>query len=106
MVSVDAVKDYLCIPAEDTAPDALLAEIIQNGYDYLVDAVDDFQKLYDSDRIFASKSDAFVKFHWAPAQYDEREGMHSDHPALNYGARSLLTQLQLYVYEEKEGENA
>ena len=102
MVTVEAVKDYLVIPDEDTGPDSLIAEIIQNGYDYLADAVDNFDKLYENVELFARKADSFVKFHWVPAQYDEREGMHSNHPKLNYAARSLLTQLQMYEYEEEQ----
>ena len=98
MVTVAEVKEYLRIPYDEE--DVFVQSIIEAGYDYLQDAVDDFDKLYQSNERFARKADYFVKLHWSPTAYDQREGMLSGEPALNYAARALLTQLQLYTYSE------
>lgn len=99
LVTVEEAKDYLNIP--DDFQDSMIAGMLQNGYDYLENAVDDFNKLYENNAVFARQADSFVKFHWFPVQYDQREGMCSNDPSLNYAARSLLTQLQMYEFVEE-----
>ena len=59
MVTVADVKEYLRIPCDDE--DVFIQSIIEAGYDYLQDAVDDFDKLYQSNERFARKADYFVK---------------------------------------------
>lgn len=100
MITVQTVKNYLRIPYDDD--DQFIKQLIDGGYDYLRDAVDDFDKLFASNAAFARKADLFVLCHWTPTGYDQREGMTADEPALNYSARSLLTQMQLYHYEAEE----
>lgn len=102
MVTTAQVKEYLEIPYNDR--DTMIAGIIQDGYDYLANAVSNFQELYDSNAVFARQADSFVKHHYFPAYFDDREGMLSANPSLNYAARSLLTQLQMYEYEEVEND--
>lgn len=100
MVTVQTVKNYLRIPYDDD--DQFIKQLIDGGYDYLRDAVDDFDLLIAGNANFSRKADYFVLMHWLPLGYDQREGMTSGEPALNYAARSLLTQLQLYRYEGGE----
>lgn len=94
MIDVDEVKEYLRINTDDD--DNFINEIITTGYDYLRDAVDDFDDIYEQNETFARKSDLFVKTKWIPNEYDNREGMQVGANELNYSARSLLTQLSLY----------
>lgn len=103
MITVDEVKEYLRINHDDD--DALIEEFIIAGYDYLRDAVDDFDDIYKENQTFARKADLFVKTKWLPNEYDNREGMQSGGESLNYAARSLLTQLSLYRKEVDNSES-
>lgn len=97
MITASDVKNYLRIDYTDD--DALITSAIQAGYDYLTDAIDDFALLYSSNTVFARKADMWVLCHYLPPMYDQREGMFTGKAAeMDYGARALLTQLQLYIY--------
>lgn len=96
MITADHVKDYLRIPLEQTDEDAFIESIIQDGYDYLRDAVDDFDEIYEENSIFQRKADRFVLHFHVPTAYDEREGMGAGAKEMSYAARSLITQLSLY----------
>lgn len=97
MITASDVKNYLRIDYTDD--DALITSAIQAGYDYLTDAIDDFDLLYSSNTVFARKADMWVLCHYLPPMYDQREGMFTGKAAeMDYGARALLTQLQLYIY--------
>lgn len=99
MITASDVKNYLRIDYTDD--DALIASAITAGYDYLADAIDDYAQLYASNEAFARKADSWVLTHWMPPMYDQREGMFTGKAAaVDYGARALLTQLQLYTYTE------
>lgn len=98
MVTKDNAKEYLRIPYDED--DSFIEQIIQGGYDYLAAAVDDFEKLQTVDE-FSRKVDLWVLTQWVPKMFDEREGMQSGAPELNYAARALLTQLQMYEYKEE-----
>ena len=97
MIQASDVKTYLRIDyAED---DDFIASVIQAGYDYLADAVEDFAELYSEDSEFTRKADIWVLTQWCPPMYDQREGMLEDKDTgLNYMARAMLTQLQMYKY--------
>ena len=101
MIQASDVKAYLRIDyAED---DNFIADIIQTGYDYLADAIDNFSELYEADTVFSRKADMWVQTQWCPPMYDQREGMLTDKDTgLNYTARAMLTQLQMYKYEEED----
>lgn len=99
MVTVDQAKKYLHIPYDDD--DSFIQSIIDVGYDYLRDAVDDFDKLQAGNEQFARKADALVLTQFLPDLYDKREGGTSGEPALGYVARAMITQLQLYTYTEE-----
>lgn len=99
MVTVDEVKEYLNI--FDDSNDKMLESMIQGGYDYLVDAIDDFDYIYAENEVFARKADSFVKHYFVPDAYDQREGMYDGARIdMNRPARAVLTQLQLYRKEE------
>ena len=100
MISLLDVKNYLWIV--DDEDDAFILSAITAGYDYLANAVDDFDILKASDASFQRLADMWILTQWIPAAYDEREGMHSEAPSLNYTARAMLTQLQLYEYERED----
>ena len=98
---VTYVKNYLRINYSDD--DTLIADIIQAGYYYLKDAIDHFEDLYNSNEEFARKVELWVETQWCPSFYDQREGMFDNPDAgLNYAARAMLTQLQLYKYVEED----
>lgn len=99
MLTVAEVKQYLHIDYADD--DLLISTGIQGGYDYLSNAINDFDKLADTNAGFARQAKLWVLTQWMPSFYDEREGMYTDTPTLNYAARSMLTQLQMYEYEEE-----
>ena len=99
MIQASDVKAYLRIDYNDD--DNFIADVIQTGYDYLADAIDDFSELYSGDEVFSRKADLWVKTQWCPPMYDQREGMLTDKDIkLNYAARAMLTQLQMYRVEE------
>ena len=104
MIQASDVKAYLRIDyAED---DNFIADIIQSGYDYLADAIDDFSELYEGDTVFGRKADMWVLTQWCPPMYDQREGMLTDRDTgLNYAARAMLTQLQMYKVEEETNDD-
>lgn len=95
MLTVDQVKQYLGIPG--TQDDAFIELIITDGYDYLRDAVDDFDTLYNSEGSFKRKADAWVLNFYTADAYDQREGAYDGQRVdMNRPSRALLTQLQLY----------
>ena len=97
MISVDDVKKYLNIPG--TNDDTLISGIITTGYDYLAGAIDDFSEKQKNEA-FSRLADAWVLHMWCPDAYDQREGgFDGQRMAMNYPARAMLTQLQMY----KEG---
>lgn len=102
MISVENAKEYLRIPAEQTDEDAFVNSIIQDGYDYLRDAVDDFDEIYAENEVFARKADRYVLHFHLPTAYDEREGLGAGAECMSYSARALMTQLSLY---RKAGDN-
>ena len=103
MIQTSNVKEYLRIDYEDD--DNFIANVIQLGYDYLADAIDDFSELYSGDTVFGRKADMWVLTQWCPPMYDQREGMLTDRDSkLNYAARAMLTQLQMYRVEEQTDE--
>lgn len=103
MIQTSDVKAYLHIDYQED--DNFIADIIQSGYDYLADAIDDYSELYAGDEVFARKADMWVKTQWCPPMYDQREGMLTDRDSkLNYAARAMLTQLQMYRVEEQTDE--
>ena len=104
MIQASDVKAYLRIDYTDD--DNFIADIIQTGYDYLADAIDDFSELYSGDEVFSRKADLWVKTQWCPPMYDQREGMLTDRDSkLNYAARAMLTQLQMYRVEEETNDD-
>jgi len=106
MIQPSDVKAYLRIDYADD--DSFIAGAVQAGYDYLADAIDDFSELYAASTVFARKADTWVLTQWCPPMYDQREGMLVDKDTkLNYVARAMLTQLQMYKYvpEEEEQDN-
>lgn len=94
MIELADVKTYLRIPYDDD--DGFITRIIQQGYSYLVDAVDEYEALYAGNKEFANKCDMWVLMHWAPSAYDRREGMFTGDYQMDYAARAMLTQLQMY----------
>ena len=104
MIQASDVKAYLRIDYADD--DNFIADIIQTGYDYLADAIDNFSELYEADTVFSRKADMWVKTQWCPPMYDQREGMLTDKDTvLNYTARAMLTQLQMYKVEEQTNDD-
>jgi hypothetical protein len=104
MIQASDVKAYLRIDYNDD--DNFIADVIQTGYDYLADAIDDFSELYSGDEVFSRKADLWVKTQWCPPMYDQREGMLTDKDIkLNYAARAMLTQLQMYRVEEETNDD-
>ena len=98
MVSLTEVKELLRIPYDDE--DSFIQEIIDAGYIYLENAVEDYHELYESNESFSRLADYFVKTQWCPTAFDDREGMLAGSVQLSYTARSIITQLQLYTYTE------
>lgn len=98
MISVDQVKDYLRIPYEED--DGYIESAISQGYSYISDAVDDFDETYAKDSVFSDKCDMWVLTQWMPSAYDRREGMFTGVVTMDYTARAILTQLQMYRKEE------
>ena len=105
MIQASDVKKYLKIPDEFYDDDNFIASSIQNGYDYLADAVENYSDLYSGNEAFSRKADMWVLTQWCPPMYDQREGMLTDRDIkLNYAARAMLTQLQMYVVEDDGNE--
>lgn len=94
MITTDDVKDYLRIPYADD--DTFITSLITAGYDYLRDAVDDFDDIYKANTIFAGKADLWVETMYVPPAYERREGAYDGENEMNYASRAMLTQLQLY----------
>ena len=104
MIQASDVKAYLRIDYADD--DNFIADIIQTGYDYLADAIDSFSELYEADTVFSRKVDMWVMTQWCPPMYDQREGMLTDkNTGLNYTARAMLTQQQMYKVEEETNDD-
>ena len=100
MIQTYEVKEYLRIPYADD--DAYITRIINAGYDYLANAVENYAALYSGNTTFANMADLWVLTQWCPPMYDQREGMFNQDTALGYGARAMLTQLQMCTIEEDE----
>lgn len=98
MISINQTKNYLRI--SDQADDGYIQSAISQGYSYLRDAVDDFDEIYTKDSVFSDKCDMWVLTQWMPNAYDRREGMLTGVVTMDYTARAMLTQLQMYRKEE------
>lgn len=98
MISINQTKAYLRIPYKED--DSYITSAIIQGYSYLRDAVDDFDEIYTKDSVFSDKCDMWVLTQWMPNAYDRREGMLTGVVTMDYTARAMLTQLQMY---RKEG---
>ena len=98
MISINQTKAYLRIPY--TEDDSYITSAIIQGYSYLRDAVDDFDEIYTKDSVFSDKCDMWVLTQWMPNAYDRREGMLTGVVTIDYTARAMLTQLQMYRKEE------
>ncbi len=99
LITTADVKAYLRIPHTDD--DTFIAAAIQDGYDYLADAIDDYATLYAGNETFARKCNAWVLRYWMPDAYDQREGGYDGQRVdMNRPARAMLTQLQMYKVEE------
>lgn len=98
MISINQTKDYLRIPYKED--DGYIYSAISQGYSYLRDAVDDFDEIYTKDSVFSDKCDMWVLTQWMPNAYDRREGMLTGVVTMDYMARAMLTQLQMYRKEE------
>ncbi len=103
MIQTADVKNYLRIPSTLTDDDSFIASIISAGYNYLTDAIENYSELYSGDTVFSGKCDMWVLTQWCPPMYDQREGMFTgQNVAMNYTARAMLTQLQMYKYESDD----
>lgn len=98
MISINQTKAYLRISYKDD--DSYITSAIIQGYSYLRDAVDDFDEIYTKDSVFSDKCDMWVLTQWMPNAYDRREGMLTGVVTMDYTARAMLTQLQMYRKEE------
>lgn len=98
MISINRAKDYLRIPYKED--DGYIVSAISQGYSYIRDAVDDFDEIYAKDSVFSDKCDMWVLTQWMPSAYDRREGMFTGVVTMDYTARAMLTQLQMYRKEE------
>lgn len=98
MISINQTKAYLRITYKDD--DSYITSAIIQGYSYLRDAVDDFDEIYTKDSVFSDKCDMWVLTQWMPNAYDRREGMLTGVVTMDYTARAMLTQLQMYRKEE------
>ena len=103
MIQSHEVKEYLRIPYADD--DAYITRIINAGYDYLANAVENYAALYSGNTTFTNMADLWVLTQWCPPMYDQREGMFNQDTALGYGARAMLTQLQMYTIPEEDEED-
>ena len=98
MISINQTKAYLRISYKED--DSYITSAIIQGYSYLRDAVDDFDEIYTKDSVFSDKCDMWVLAQWMPNAYDRREGMLTGVVTMDYTARAMLTQLQMYRKEE------
>ena len=98
MISINQARDYLRISYKED--DGYIYSAISQGYSYLRDAVDDFDEIYTKDSVFSDKCDMWVLTQWMPNAYDRREGMLAGVVTMDYTARAMLTQLQMYRKEE------
>lgn len=103
MLDLEEVKSYLRIPYDND--DTYLKVAMDQGYGYLKDAVDDYDDLYGSVSAFADKCDLWVLTQWLPVAYDRREGMFSGDTEMDYAARAMLTQIQMYRKEAQDNES-
>lgn len=94
MITVQNVKDYLKII--DDSEDVLIQTMINQGYLYLEDAIDNYTELYLNNNAFNTKCDFWVLTQFIPTAYEYREGMTIGEKELTYSARAMITQLQLY----------
>lgn len=100
-VKVADVKNYLKIPYDDD--DSIIEGMLTDAYDYLADAVDDFEDLYTENERFSRKADNWVLHYYMPDAYDQREGGYDGRrEKMNYPGRSIITQLQRYRKKESE----
>lgn len=93
-VTLSDIKKYLRIDISDE--DELLEEFLKAAQSYLVDAVTDFEKYYESDERFASKADV-VKAVLVAEMFMNRDGRNDQRRDFSYATRSMIRQLQYFV---------
>lgn len=103
MITINDAKDYIYVPASVTIDDMAIHGFILAAYAYLRGAIDDFDKLYETNDDFECLADLFAVMYVAEL-YQQRNQYSTGSSTPSFLVKALMTQLQTYTYDDK-GEN-
>lgn len=99
MITINDAKDYIYVPASVTIDDMAIHGFILAAYAYLRGAIDDFDKLYETNDDFECLADLFAVMYVAEL-YQQRNQYSTGSSTPSFLVRALMTQMQTYTYEE------
>ena len=99
MITINDAKDYIYVPASVTIDDMAIHGFILAAYAYLRGAIDDFDKLYETNDDFECLADLFATMYVAEL-YQQRNQYSTGSSTPSFLVRALMTQMQTYTYEE------
>lgn len=99
MITINDAKDYIYVPASVTIDDMAIHGFILAAYAYLRGAIDNFDKLYDSNEEFETLADLFAVMYVAEL-YQQRNQYSTGSSTPSFLVKALITQMQTYTYEE------
>ena len=103
MITINDAKDYIYVPASVTIDDMAIHGFILAAYAYLRGAIDDFDKLYETNDDFECLADLFAVMYVAEL-YQQRNQYSTGSSTPSFLVKALMTQMQTYTYNEENNE--
>lgn len=103
MITINDAKDYIYVPASVTIDDMAIHGFILAAYAYLRGAIDDFDKLYETNDDFECLADLFAVMYVAEL-YQQRNQYSTGSSTPSFLVKSLMTQMQTYTLDTSNNE--
>lgn len=98
MITINDAKDYIYVPASVTIDDMAIHGFILAAYAYLRGAIDNFDKLYDTNEEFECLADLFAVMYVAEL-YQQRNQYSTGSSTPSFLVKALMTQMQTYTLD-------
>ena len=103
MITINDAKDYIYVPASVTIDDMAIHGFILAAYAYLRGAIDDFDKLYETNDDFECLADLFAVMYVAEL-YQQRNQYSTGSSTPSFLVKALMTQMQTYTLDTSNNE--
>lgn len=104
MITINDAKDYIYVPASVTIDDMAIHGFILASYAYLRGAIDNFDKLYETNDDFECLADLFAVMYVAEL-YQQRNQYSTGSSTPSFLVKALMTQMQTYTLDDNSNNN-